>query len=347
MNGTIEHSDGLTAHEKQLFRDVDAHAQDNDSITRQFVKIIAPIGILMNSIFLFVVIRVKSMHTIINVYLSNLAVADAAFLILGMSTAWATEYRHIDSGVSLALAIASSTMQIASYCFVTIIAVERFSAVRQPLTQRARASKSRAAKVSAGVWVAAVVTGVLGGVATDPNYVTNVVFHQVCVVIFLLIYLASFTITITSYICIVMKLYHSDRELQAGQTRRVYPVVRMLVINTAVFFMLSSTDIAVSVNTLILLFSTLSPAAVIDRLWTILDVAVCVGILRLINSSINTLVYSVTNSQYRAAFLEAFPPLAKLLRQRRRCRRPQQTEQIELRAIPPAKAAQESPAQAN
>ncbi|XP_038060550.1 somatostatin receptor type 4-like [Patiria miniata] len=341
MNGTL---DGLTAHERQLFRDVEAHRLDNDDIIRQFSKIIAPIGILLNCIFLCVVTRVKSMRTIINVYLSNLAVADAAYLILGMSTSWAIDYTHIASGALLALLIAYSTMQIASYCFVTVIAVERFSAVRQPLTQRAQASKSRAAKVSVGVWVVAVVTSVLGGLASDDNFV----FTQVYVVILLLTYLAAFTITISSYIYIVIKLCHSDRERQAGQTRRVYPVVRMLVINTAVFFVLSLTDIALQIINLVMTFSFhKGPEAFIDIYWTSTDVVVCAGILRLVNSSINTLVYSVTSSQYRAAFLEAFPPLAKLLRQCRRCRRPQQTEQIELRVIPPAKAAQESPALAN
>ncbi|XP_038065788.1 somatostatin receptor type 3-like [Patiria miniata] len=346
MNGTIEHSDGLTAHERQLFHDVDAHEQDYDNIIRHFGNIIAPIGILLNSIFLFVVIRVKSMRTIINVYLSNLAVADATYMIINMSGAWATEHTHIASGAYLAVRIASVTMQNASYFFVTVIAVERFSAVRQPLTQRARASKSRAAKVSAGVWVVAVVPGVLGGL--DNNYVKNVVFSQVYVVSLLLIYLGTFTITVFSYIYIVIKLCHSDRERQEGQSRRVYPVVRMLVINTAVFFVLNSMDIAYNVMVIILEFSMHSEAeAFIDIYWTYLDVKVCLGMVRVINSSINTLVYSVTNRQYRAAFLEASPPLAKLLRQCRRCRRPQQTEQIELRAIPPAKAAQESPAQAH
>ncbi|XP_038060545.1 kappa-type opioid receptor-like [Patiria miniata] len=347
MNGTIRHSDGLTTHERQLARDVEAHAQDYEDIIHHFIKIVAPIGIVLNSIFLFVVIRVKSMRTIINVYLSNLAVADAVYLILAMSTTWATEDTHVASGAFLAVNIASSTMHIASYCFVTVIAVERFSAVRQPLTQRARASKSRAAKVSAGVWVVAVVTGTLGGLANDTNYVTNVVFNQVCVVIFILIYLATFTITISSHIYIVIKLCHSDRERQAGQTRRVYPVVRMLVINTAVFYVLNTLDIVYLVVYLIFLFSLHSAAEALDIYWTSVDMLFCAAIFRFINSSINTLVYSVTNSQYRAAFLEAFPPLAKLLRQCHRCRRPQQTEQIELRAIPPAKAAQESPAQAN
>ncbi|XP_038065789.1 G-protein coupled receptor 35-like [Patiria miniata] len=347
MNGTIRHiNDELTTHERQLFRGAEAHEQDYVDIIGQFAKIITPIGILLNAI-LFVVIRVKSMRTIINVHLSNLAVADATHLILIMSTAWAIEYTHTDSGAYLALIIASSTVHLASYCFVSVIAVERFSAVRQPLTQRARASKSRAAKVSAGVWVVAVVTGVLGGLAFNTNYVTNVVFSQVCVAILLLIHLATFTITVSSYIYIVVKLCHSDRKRQAGQTRRVYPVVRMLIINTAVFFVLNSMDIAFTVINLILLFSLHSGAeAVLDIFWTSLDLSFCIAIFRPINCSINTLVYSVTSSQYRAAFLEAFPPLAKLLRQRRRCCRPQQTEQIELRTIPPAKAAQESPVQA-
>ncbi|XP_038060518.1 somatostatin receptor type 2-like [Patiria miniata] len=292
--------------------------------------------------------RVKSMRSIINVYLSNLAVTDAAYLVLAMSTAWAAEETHVASGVYLAARIASTTMQIASYCFVTVIAVERFAAVRQPLTQRARASKSRAAKVSAGVWVVAVVMSVLEGLAFDKNYVTNAVFTEVIIVIFLLIYLATFTTTISSYIYIVIKLCHTDRERQEGQTRRAYPVARMLVINTAVFFVLNSLDIAYLVIVLILLFSRHSSVAeAFDIYWTGLDVQVCVAIFRLINSSINTLLYSVTNSQYRAAFLEAFPPLAKLLRQCRRCRRPQQTEQIELRVNPPAKAAQGSPVQAH
>ncbi|XP_038060543.1 G-protein coupled receptor 35-like [Patiria miniata] len=349
MNGTIEHSDGLTAHEEQLFRDVEAHEQDYNYIIGQFARIIAPIGILLNSIFLFVVIRVKSMRTIINVYLSSLAVADATNLTLGMSITWAIQNTHtVDPGASLASHVALSTMQIASYCFVTVIAVERFFAVRQPLTQRAQASKSRAAKVSAGIWVAALVTGVLGGFLTSSTYVKNEVFTKVAGVLFLLIYLATFTITISSYIYIVIKLCHSDRERQVGQTRRVYPVVRMLVINSAVFFLLSSTEIALTVNTLIILFSSQSGAeAVLDMFWTSLDLLFCVAIFRPINCSINTLVYSATSSQYRAAFLEAFPPLAKLLRQCRRCRRPQQTEQIELRVIPPVKAAQESPVQAH
>ena len=49
-------------------------------LTSYVIPAIAIFGILCNMAFIFVLIRVKSMHMLVNVYLANLAIADMCFL---------------------------------------------------------------------------------------------------------------------------------------------------------------------------------------------------------------------------------------------------------------------------
>ena len=103
------------------------------------------------------------------------------------------------------------------------------------------------------------------------------------------------------YIYIGIKLCRQTPGTQQ-HPRRIGKVVCMMLINTAVFFLSNLFGIILEANVIEAIFGG-SPLTLSG---SILVTNVSVSISALINSSINTLVYSATNSTYRAAVVEAF-----------------------------------------
>ena len=214
-------------------------------------RIISPIGLILNFVFLFVVVRVKSMRTVINVYLSNLAVAD--FLFLLMALIFSTPVGVVNSIVTqIVWKSLLDTCSNASFCFVTAIAVDRFSAVHHPITFRASNSKTRAAKISAGLWILAAITGVTGALlgraefaSVSPTTVFNC--YKAYWILQLIFFASNFAVTAFMYIYIGIKLCRQTPGTQQ-HPRRIGKVVCMMVINTAVFFLSNLFGIILEAN---------------------------------------------------------------------------------------------------
>ena len=148
----------------------------------QFQPAVATIGSLFNLTFLFVVFKSKEMHTITNVYLSNLAVADTTFMVYNcvisvIEYLWSplrndrTFYRNGVVGCS-AEQLVNYTMYYASLFLVAVVTFERYLAICHPLSHRRIASRSRTRKLSAGCWFIALLLG-LFMVFIKGNYVED------------------------------------------------------------------------------------------------------------------------------------------------------------------------------
>ena len=196
----------------QTTRDIRIQQEEAQKRTLLATDIIAPIGLILNFVFLFVVIRVKSMRTIINVYLSNLAVADSLFLLVAFITSFLSPLdaqTHALLPITLVLLLHSG--RFASCCFVTAIAVDRFSAVHHPIAFRASASKARAAKISAGLWVLSAGFGVTMTLLAHSWCLTNyvkvfVTCLKVGIILLVIFYAAIFIVNAAMYIYILIKL---------------------------------------------------------------------------------------------------------------------------------------------
>ena len=219
---------------EQFLEDYDAHRQKDRDTLHLSSKIIAPVGLLLNFVFLFIVVRVKSMRTPINVYLANLMMADT-LLLAGFVVSREIKTPHWYN-VRVIMSGVYATLRTVSYLLVVAIAVERFSAVYHPVKHRASASNARAAKISAGLWLLAVGIGVIGVFSIKPEFGSDVVIP---VMFFLAmtgsISLIAMAVTSSMYICLVLKLRQRSPVSQ-HHPQRVSKVTCMLIINTAVFF---------------------------------------------------------------------------------------------------------------
>ncbi|XP_022097523.1 melanocortin receptor 5-like [Acanthaster planci] len=298
-NSTLDY-EGWSQEEIQAQRDLYHYEKLDAAIWADVKMYAAPLGLLMNGIFLFVAIRVKSMHTTVNIYLGNLAAADSLVLTLGLALL-------VREDLNLSVMKATNFIcLIASYCFITALAFERYFAVCKPLYFRATSSKARTVKVSVALWMIAAA----GGTAWyfSPKFAnatqTSANVNNLLLVV---LYLTLLSINATLYTSIIKKLRRQQRLISSTARQRAGRVALMLLFNTAVFFSFNATSIAEGIYIVVINFSNMPKMQIIKALESWTDVHLAASILQLINSSINPLVYSWTNKSYRAAFVKAFP----------------------------------------
>ena len=136
---------------------------------RFFILIVIPIvaflGIFGNTCFLLTIFRLERMRNSLNVYMCNLAVADA--LLLASTCAWYLSFfLHSDIipnvpvkslAGCIGLVFSSHQWYYASLGFITLTSVERYFAICRPLQRLQVKGKARTAKLCIAVWVTSLV----------------------------------------------------------------------------------------------------------------------------------------------------------------------------------------------
>ncbi len=126
------------------------------------LPIVAGIGILTNTAFLFTLFRVPAMRTMTNFYLGNLAFSDVGFLIMMLIRFTWTYYKlaPIEQGIAWPSLFGCTVPRVVTYCLhyssvflVTLVTLERYFAICYPLKHRAVLNGSkRAVKLVAVSW---------------------------------------------------------------------------------------------------------------------------------------------------------------------------------------------------
>ncbi|XP_033631718.1 thyrotropin-releasing hormone receptor-like [Asterias rubens] len=128
---------------------------------------ILAVGLLGNLGFLFVMARVRRMWTVTNIYLTNLAVADTSFLVIGVSEKIA-RYRASPLAANQAILgtmgciVVYTLLDVAYFvglCLVTLVTIEKYYAICRPIQHRLIAGKKRTIKLVSFVWGMAWVFG--------------------------------------------------------------------------------------------------------------------------------------------------------------------------------------------
>ncbi|XP_038077375.1 neuropeptides capa receptor-like [Patiria miniata] len=313
------------------------------------IPIISTLGIIMNGGFLFVVARIKSMHTITNFYLSNIAISDM-LLLVSVLIQDSLIFHLFSSGVAYNAyqggraycsfyAISRETFYVVSVSLVTLVTAERFHAICYPLQHRMVEGKGRAVKLTVATWL----FGIGYGTTLALNYLrltvycvewpptpefvnmpriigfcqTDIVPAHIAIfteeVVASLPFITSLFLTSFMYLQIYRTLSRRPNQ-QAGmqkdaateqqtahaeKTRR--HVARMLLTNTTVFFVCNLPAWIKVVMQMVGYFTESPyPREVIVPLFQVANV------MALVNSTVNPIIYNVTNPRYRQAFREAF-----------------------------------------
>ena len=125
--------------------------------------IIACLGVLLNGLFVAVVALNKNMHTITNIYLVNLAIADmifstfpsAASTIATTQSPFSRNWAFLGPYGCFFITPVYFIPYFASLFLVTMASVDRYLAVCFPLLHRRIARKSRARKIVIACWILA------------------------------------------------------------------------------------------------------------------------------------------------------------------------------------------------
>ncbi|XP_072046380.1 thyrotropin-releasing hormone receptor-like [Amphiura filiformis] len=306
------------------------------------VPILIAVGVLTNSAFIFTVYRVRSMRTITNAYLVNVAAVDLMFVAFGAGLYLSNYY---SSPVRFDIIYKTWIGCVGSFGFVyvtystslvliTLVAVERYCAICRPLQLRAVSGKGRTTKLIIASWL----LGVLLAACVVPRYSGNDIYCAIwpnnptfasfprvikfCVAGHPDIYIFSEALNVIpfalsmignlfmyTHIIITLgrrpSLKQSDGKFDASaqQMNRVRnQVARLLIINGLMFFTTQAPFRVTSIHNM-LAHNTGTGLFTKEAYGILLLITRC---LVIINSCVNPIVYFLTSSLYRHAFYKAF-----------------------------------------
>ena len=131
-----------------------------DKMISVILPTIALVGITLNVVFLAIVVFEKSMRTVTNVYLTNLAVSDLLYLLVQTLVSFITYFKTNMKTNYILFGPASCIVTLGlfhltfhfSLFVVSLLNFERYLAVCHPLLHRRITSISRTKKMMFGCW---------------------------------------------------------------------------------------------------------------------------------------------------------------------------------------------------
>ncbi|XP_038048888.1 kappa-type opioid receptor-like [Patiria miniata] len=328
------------------------------------LPVLEVLGILSILSFFFTLCRVPSMWNVTNFYLSNLAVADLMVLIseatqqqcVALPTQSTLDVSYLGNSaqaVLTLLAYTGSVGVISSIAFVTLLSYDRYFAICYPFQHRNLNLKRRSIRAAVCIWVLSFSMNLFvffnrflafnvppikclvwpteekykhlsGNVwVYGNNDATLLTLNMVFTYLYFCVFLLSLILTVTLNILLIKGLHASNPtgDQIRGPSKHLRRVTLIIGINTAVVFVCFLPQAIYSLIK-ILVGSRKEVNVSDDVEWGLSLMTAC---LRLMNSSINSVLFNASSGRYRKAFKQAFC-----------CRKRQQvpTNNIPLQTLP-------------
>ena len=294
-------------------------------LVKAFIPVVFVIGLVGNVAFLVLLIRVKTMRTITNFYLANLAAADLMVLFLKtLYQLWRHQavqsvpfHRGLGCGMFNYFSHKSSC---ASVLFITLVSFDRYFAVCYPVKYRNKKNKKQASYIfTLSLWMISALFGLLGTMSFGklvvqycicwPSHEKYMYFpeevkkclpiHPSFEMISLIVYLALFITSMIANSIINIKITQRLRRPPPGengnkQNQKINRrITWMLLVNSVIFFCSLAPLNALS---LVDILNLPYP----KDFW-----GIAFGIA-MVNSALNPILYGVVSPSYRRGFLKAF-----------------------------------------
>ena len=304
--------------------------------------IVTTIGMVVNLSFFLVIYRVKEMQTVTNFYLGNLAAADVALLVTGgvqsivtgiNSPRFAINFSFRTSASCVTAAVFGFGAYFASVFLVIIVMFERYMAICHPLKHRMIRGKGRAFRMTVATWLVSLGMGSCGTFHSDlklycVEWIENTgtikvdtipicnpyPIAKVMDIVVIIMDLCQFVIAFVFGAYMMTRIIYtlSRREIAGGEVgtekkasinKARNQVARMLIINAVVFFFCLTPFEIYNIDFFINLITGFH---IITNPTVYLVIGWGGRATTLLNSTINPILYNMTNSRYRNASKRAF-----------------------------------------
>ena len=296
------------------------------------MPIVAFCGCFFNLAFLYVLYRVEEMQTITNCYLGNLAVADLGLLLTG-SVIFAVGYTNSpkyslgkpfrENWSCIAAPLFGYGFYFASVAFVCIVIFDRYMAICFPLKYRVMRTKKYVICVTCVLWIISVGLATLSlnetqsgiGCIQDGSSIVKIhlcfqnKFGHYLITAFTLVDIFQFLLSVSTTVYMMIRIIFAlssrvvsshSKEIKKSRNQ----ISRMLIINALVYFLCQT---PFQIFNFCLLFGTTSDNTEVDLASDFMIYVIWIGrMAALLNSSINPVIYNMTNENYRKAFQVAF-----------------------------------------
>ncbi|XP_072014800.1 prolactin-releasing peptide receptor-like [Amphiura filiformis] len=285
-------------------------------------------GVLTNTLFLIVLLRIEQMRTVTNYYLSHLACCDIALILLITVEQF---YEHAHSPIKH---IAYTTGEVCAFVtflqfvavytsmnLVTLVGFERFMAICYPIQHRLVSGMQRTKYFVITSWA---VSTILGAVSAplfgtvrklcvlwpdrEPYHTFPIILPRCEPVhpffvgfargLMLCYFLLAVVVSIYMYYKIIVQLNNrvhpgSKSNYEKKPNSRI---VAMLIVNGVVFFVCLAPYRVLEVYVLLSIHGKVDHHDWIDTMVAVVLGALC------INSTVNPIIYGLTNPKYRQSF---------------------------------------------
>ena len=311
------------------------HTPATRIIISYIMPIIAILGVLFNVAFLFVIHRVPKMRTVTNLYLSQLSVCDIGYLVVATTRLMRDYFLSPEYDFEQPTSTGCHTFDFLIYFFyfsgvhfICTVITDRFFAICRPIQYRSF-GRSRARNVSIVCWFTGFVLAmpvlvpmkeitICTAIQTKAQNESQEIVLQACqpsctwcfqvlLVVDAVQFIIALLVNIILCSSIIGRLRERSRKTVSSNADSVMQTVtqnvtRMLIVNGITFLVLLGPYEIWSLFFLVNNYTGIS--IVSDRFvfWLKWFTRVCSSI----NSTINPLIYSATNQQYRQAFMDIF-----------------------------------------
>ncbi|XP_006819815.1 allatostatin-A receptor-like [Saccoglossus kowalevskii] len=273
--------------------------------TEYLQLIVGVIGVIGNACVFVLVCKIKLLHTIPNMFIANLAMADmiASFCILAklVDISFAVP-KNINMSLYCKLVRSDFFFWMsADASILTLIGVtiERYCAIVYPFRYHASFTNMKAYMLIASVWILAVFLAIPLANSYDSmdNYCV-IVYDSKTKKLFIMIFFVTYLLPLISMILAYTNMFKriglstSDRPADAATISSRRRLLKMLSIVVTVFF------VCWSPNQWLYFLSNLGVQADYTATYYQITVLMCLS-----NSSINPIIYALKSKQFKHAFL--------------------------------------------
>ncbi|XP_071501341.1 somatostatin receptor type 5-like [Diadema antillarum] len=262
------------------------------------------IGLAGNALVVYAIVTVKSMHTVCNVFVANIAVRDIVFLgTFGLISVIAHGIHRLqgeEAHKNVVSVYALMVTVMVGAASITALVQNRYRSISRPLNSKTQKKIKPALLIVTCIWVVSLVLCIVNPILNTPS--GKLSWFIVIIVLFLVAYALPLTAVIVCYVAIYLAVRRGQQVSGEGEQIARWDLRRKLRILRMVAYVCLSCTVAWGFWFGINIFVAYEVMAgmplhnIDDFLYDFAGILVCAS------SAINPIIYGATNASFNRCF---------------------------------------------